>query len=41
MTLADNVDGDQVTARLANGILEVVVQKQPDVLPRTIEIEAA
>lgn len=41
VTLADNVDSDQVTARLANGILEVVVRKQPDVLPRTIEIEAA
>ena len=41
ITLADNVDSDQVTARLADGILEVVVRKQPDVLPRTIEIEAA
>lgn len=41
VTLTDNVDGDQVTARLSNGILEVVVQKQPDVLPRTIQIEAA
>ena len=41
VTLADNVDSGQVTARLANGILEVVVQRQPDVLPRTIEIEAA
>ncbi len=41
VTLADNVDGDQVTGRLANGILEVVVQKQPDILPRTIQIEAA
>ncbi|MDE0138404.1 MAG: Hsp20/alpha crystallin family protein [bacterium] len=41
ITLADNVDSDQVTARLANGILDVVVRKQPDVLPRTIEIEAA
>ena len=41
VTLADNVDSDQVAARLANGILEVVVQKQPDILPRTIEIEAA
>ena len=41
ITLADNVDSDQVTARLANGILEVVVPKQPDVLPRTIDIEAA
>ncbi len=40
ITLAGNVDSDQVTARLANGILEVVVQKQPDVLPRTIRIEA-
>ena len=41
VTLADNVDSDHVTARLANGILEVVVRKQADILPRTIEIEAA
>ena len=41
VTLADNMDSDQVAARLANGILEVVVQKQPDILPRTIQIEAA
>ena len=41
VTLPDNLDSDQVSARIANGILEVVVQKRPDVLPRTIEIEAA
>ena len=41
ITLPENVDSDQVAARIANGILEVVVQKRPDVLPRTIEIEAA
>ncbi len=41
VTLPDNVDSDQVAARIANGILEVAVQKRPDVLPRTIEIEAA
>lgn len=41
VTLADNVDSDQVTARLSSGILDVVVRRQPDVLPRTIEIEAA
>lgn len=41
VTLPDNVDSDQVAARISNGILEVVIRKRPDVLPRTIEIEAA
>ena len=41
ITLADNVDSDQVAARLAGGILEVEVAKRPDTLPKTIRIEAA
>ena len=41
ITLADNVDSDQVAARLASGILEVEVAKRPDTLPKTIRIEAA
>ncbi len=39
--VAEHFDPDKVEARLSDGILEVVLEKHPDVLPRTIEIESA
>lgn len=39
--VADHFDPDRVEASLANGILEVVLEKAPEVHPRTIEIKPA
>lgn len=35
----DDFDSEDVGARFSNGILEIVVRKRTDVLPRTIQIE--
>lgn len=40
-TLPETVDADGITARCVNGILEVVIPKQPEVLARRITVEAA
>ena len=39
-TLPDAADSENVAARYANGILEVTVPKQTQVLPRRITVEA-
>lgn len=39
--ISDDFDPEEVEARFSDGILEIVVRKRPDVLPRTIQIEAA
>lgn len=40
-TLPENVQGDAVTARQTNGVLELVLPKQPKAQPKRIAIEAA
>ncbi len=40
-SLPDTADSQSVKARFANGVLEVAIPKQPQVLPRRIEVEAA
>jgi len=40
-TLPRTVDAEGITARCNNGILEVVIPKQPEVRARRIDIEAA
>lgn len=39
--VSENFDPKRVEAKLSNGILEVILEKRPDVLSRTIEIEPA
>ena len=39
--VAEQFDTDHVEAKLSNGILEVILERRADVLPRTIEIESA
>ena len=39
--VSDDFDPEAVEARFSDGILEIVVRKRPDVLPRTIQIESA
>jgi HSP20 family protein len=39
--LPDTADSQSVKARYANGVLEVSIPKQPQVLPRKISVEAA
>jgi HSP20 family protein len=39
-TLPDTADAENVAAKYVNGILEVTVQKQAQVLPRRIAVEA-
>ncbi len=41
INLDDSADRDSVSARLSDGILEVTVGKQPEVLPKTVAIESA
>ena len=40
-TLPDTVNTEEITATSANGILEVVIPKQPKVKPRRIAVKAA
>ena len=40
-TLPDTADAQSVRARFTNGVLEVVIPKQAQVLPRRISVEAA
>ena len=40
-SLPDTADGQSVKARFTNGVLEVVIPKQAQVLPRRITVEAA
>src|SRR5690606_9754625 len=39
--LPEAADADNITARTANGILEVTIPKQPEVQPRRITVQAA
>jgi HSP20 family protein len=39
-TLPEAADADNITARTANGILEVTIPKQPEVQPRRIAVQA-
>jgi HSP20 family protein len=38
-SLPDTADSQAVKARFANGVLEVAIPKQPQVLPRRISVE--
>ncbi|HEV7432114.1 MAG TPA: Hsp20/alpha crystallin family protein [Steroidobacteraceae bacterium] len=38
-TLPENARADQITARHSNGVLEVVIPKQPVVEPRRVNVE--
>lgn len=40
-SLPDTADSDAVKARHTNGVLEVTIPKQPQVMPRRISVEAA
>jgi HSP20 family protein len=40
-TLPDTADSQAVKARFTNGVLEVAIPKQAQVLPRRIEVQAA
>ena len=40
-SLPDTADAQSVTARFTNGVLEVAIPKQAQVLPRRISVEAA
>lgn len=40
-TLPEVADADNITAKTANGILEVTIPKQPEVQPRRIAVQAA
>ena len=40
-TLPETSDADGITARCANGILEISIPKQPELQPRRITVEAA
>lgn len=40
-SLPDTADSQAVKARFTNGVLEVVIPKQAQVLPRRIDVEAA
>ncbi len=40
-TLPDTADAEGITARCSNGILEVVIPKQPEIKARRIAVEAA
>ncbi|HEX7061081.1 MAG TPA: Hsp20/alpha crystallin family protein [Woeseiaceae bacterium] len=39
--LPEAADADNISAKTANGILEVVIPKQPEVQPRRITVQAA
>jgi HSP20 family protein len=39
-SLPDTADSNSVKARCTNGVLEVVIPKQPQVLPRRISVES-
>ena len=38
LRVTDAYDADKVNASYANGLLEILLEKRPEVLPRTIEI---
>ena len=40
-SLPDTADSESVKAKHANGVLEVTIPKQPQVMPRRISVEAA
>ena len=40
-TLPESADSQSVRAKHANGVLEVIIPKQAQVMPRRIEVEAA
>ena len=40
-TIPESTDADRVTAKVSNGILEVLIPKLPEVQPRRITVEAA
>jgi HSP20 family protein len=40
-TLPEAADAEHITARSANGILEVTIPKQPEIQPRRITVQAA
>lgn len=40
-SLPDTADSNSVKARYTNGVLEVAIPKQPQVLPRRISVESA
>ena len=39
--VADQFDTEKVDAKLSKGILEILLRKRPEVLPRTIQIKAS
>ncbi len=39
--LPETADADEISARSANGILEVVIPKQPEIVARRITVESA
>ena len=41
MRVTDSFDPDAVKAAYNNGLLEITLEKRPEVLPRSIEIESA
>lgn len=38
-SLSDKVDAENITARLEDGVLHVVLKKRPELMPRKIEVE--
>lgn len=40
-TLPESAQADEITAKLADGVLEVSIPKRPEVQPRRIEVKAA
>ena len=40
-TLPDTADAEEISAKSANGILEVIIPKQPQILARRITVKAA
>ncbi|MCH8072082.1 MAG: Hsp20/alpha crystallin family protein [Proteobacteria bacterium] len=40
-TLPDTADAEEISAKSANGILEVIIPKQPQILARKITVKAA
>jgi HSP20 family protein len=39
-SLPDTADSQSVKARHSNGVLEVIIPKQPQVMPRRISVES-
>ena len=41
LILPDEVDRDEISARVENGILEVTLPRRPEVLPRKVKVDVA